>query len=76
MDSITREYEAMQQAELARHQFVENLMKHISTLTNERDEATRKLQRSEFTCNAYQDQLTVSARELQCRWLTCGWTLS
>ncbi|RMZ90855.1 hypothetical protein DV736_g1889, partial [Chaetothyriales sp. CBS 134916] len=65
LDIIARQYEGMKTAEQQRHAFVENLITHISTLTNDRDEALRKLQRSEFTCNAYQDRLTVANRKIE-----------
>ena len=64
MDTILREYEVTKQGEERRHNFLENLMEYIKTLTSQRDDAVRKLQGTERLNNAYQDDLSLANQKI------------
>ena len=80
MEALANEYQAMIENERRRHEFVEvqapiiavpllcllpqNLMQTIQSLTAEKDEALRKYNRVDVTCNAYQTRLETAEKKI------------
>jgi hypothetical protein len=63
-EAILREYEITKQAGIRRHQFLDNLMDHIASISAERDDALRKLGQTERINNAYQDDLNLANQKI------------
>ncbi|KPI42223.1 uncharacterized protein AB675_9492 [Cyphellophora attinorum] len=62
--ALQHEYRQIREADDRRHQIFDTLIEQVSTLSKERDDAVRRSQRADMTCDTYQQKLEMAEKRL------------